>query len=52
VCEVITVRASRLEPIDNAALSERQREHLRLTWFVVPEPWRYEDKVIEAMKPP
>jgi hypothetical protein len=42
----------RLEPIDNAALSKWQREHLRLAWFVVPEPWRYEDKVIEAMKPP
>jgi hypothetical protein len=42
----------RLEPADNAALSKWQREHLRLAWFVVPEPWRYEGEVIEAMKPP
>ncbi|MGZ4332457.1 MAG: GIY-YIG nuclease family protein [Solirubrobacteraceae bacterium] len=42
----------RLERIANAALSKWQREHLRLAWFVVPEPWRYEDKVIQAMAPP
>ena len=31
---------------------EVAREHLRLAWFVVPEPWVYEDQIIEVMKPP
>jgi GIY-YIG catalytic domain len=42
----------RLDREDNTALSRWQREHLRLAWFVIPDPWRSEDKVIESMKPP
>jgi hypothetical protein len=42
----------RLDAGDNAMLSQWQRDHLRLAWFVVPKPWRFEGQVIEALTPP
>lgn len=37
---------------DNAALTEWQHEHLRLTWAVHPEPWTIEHEVITTLQPP
>lgn len=42
----------RLDSGDNSALSGWQREHLRLAWFVVAEPWLYEDQIVRVMQPP
>jgi hypothetical protein len=36
----------------NRALSEWQREHLRLAWVERPEPWLVEGGVIALMQPP
>jgi hypothetical protein len=41
-----------LSPTDNGRLSEWQRDHLRLTWCVCPEPWASRDEVIDRLAPP
>lgn len=42
----------RLSKADNTKLSEWQRQHLRLSWVIVPEPWAVERSVIEALRSP
>jgi hypothetical protein len=37
---------------DNAALSAWQRDKLRLTWCVGPEPWNLEGAIIGELAPP
>jgi hypothetical protein len=41
-----------LPPDQNTKLSRWQRDHLRLTWCVQPEPWLYEEGVIRTLAPP
>jgi len=41
----------RLDASDNGALSSWQRDHLRLRWAVVDEPWLYEAEVVMTMRP-
>jgi hypothetical protein len=42
----------RLTATDNCALSAWQREHLRVSWIVLDEPWVPEATVIARLKPP
>jgi len=44
-------RKVRLSRDDNAALSEWQREYLRLGWLEIDEPWKLEREVVRALKP-
>jgi hypothetical protein len=37
---------------DNAALSDWQRQHLRLAWVELARPWMIEARVIAMMQPP
>jgi hypothetical protein len=41
-----------LVPEHNRALSDWQREHLRLAWVERPSPWTVEGQVIALMQPP
>lgn len=41
-----------LNDADRAALGHWQREHLRVQWCEVEEPWSNEAAVISSMKPP
>jgi hypothetical protein len=43
---------AQLSPEDNRALSDWQREHLRLAWVECPRPWTIEAQVIALMQPP
>ena len=43
---------ARLTREDNDALSGWQRQHLRLRWAEVPQPWLIEHEVIDLMRPP
>src|SRR4051794_29915263 len=42
---------AQLSPEDNGALSDWQREHLRLAWVERPRPWTIEAQVIALMQP-
>jgi hypothetical protein len=41
-----------LPPSENQALSEWQRENLRLRWLVAEEPWAAEDAVVHELEAP
>jgi hypothetical protein len=43
---------TQLIPEHNRALSDWQREHLRLAWVERPSPWTVEARVIALMQPP
>lgn len=42
----------RLDAHDNAALSQWQREYLRVRWAVAETPWLLEAQVVDLLKPP
>lgn len=42
----------RLASEDNVALSDWQRQHLRVSWAAVDDPWRYEREVVTILEPP
>jgi len=45
-------KKAHLAPPENHRISARQRENLRLTWAVHPQPWRIEGAVISTLGPP